>query len=143
MSTELRWSCDRGEALSLPAFTDTPRVGEWGRDNIALHIENHPWVALIGQGQTLAVIFYMEVHDVVEICYLETLPDFRRKGHMHRLLSLFIQHFSSRTLWLDVRSENAQARALYAKLGFKNNGLRRGYYKDGSDGLLMEKPSTA
>jgi len=41
------------------------------------------------------------------------------------------------TLHLEVSASNEAARRLYAKLGFKQAGTRRGYYPDGSDALLL------
>lgn len=38
---------------------------------------------------------------------------------------------------LEVRTGNAPARALYAALGFKKSGVRRHYYEDGEDAVVM------
>jgi ribosomal-protein-alanine N-acetyltransferase len=38
---------------------------------------------------------------------------------------------------LEVRADNAAARALYAKLGFAESGQLPGYYEDGADGLRL------
>lgn len=38
---------------------------------------------------------------------------------------------------LEVRADNAAARALYAKLGYREAALLPGYYEDGSDGLRL------
>jgi ribosomal-protein-alanine N-acetyltransferase len=36
-----------------------------------------------------------------------------------------------------VASENTAAGALYADLGFSTAGIRRGYYRNGSDALIQ------
>ena len=41
---------------------------------------------------------------------------------------------------LEVRKSNAAAIALYSKLGFEIEGVRKGYYEDtGEDALIMWK----
>ena len=43
-----------------------------------------------------------------------------------------------RRFTLEVRSSNEAAKALYRKFDFKEEGLRRGYYKDnGEDAVIM------
>ena len=39
-------------------------------------------------------------------------------------------------LWLEVRASNAHAKALYLRYGFREVGLRKGYYPEGGNGLL-------
>ncbi len=38
---------------------------------------------------------------------------------------------------LEVRVSNAPAIALYKKYGFKEEGIRKGYYQDGEDAIIM------
>ena len=44
----------------------------------------------------------------------------------------------ARTLFLEVRAGNVAARRLYRQLGFRNLGIRRGYYGPGQDAIVME-----
>jgi len=43
----------------------------------------------------------------------------------------------AREMLLEVRSANAEARALYDRLGFRETGLRRGYYSDPPDDAVL------
>ncbi len=45
----------------------------------------------------------------------------------------------AREIWLEVRAGNEAARALYLKCGFEESGVRRGYYDDGEDAILMKR----
>lgn len=42
-------------------------------------------------------------------------------------------------LHLEVRGDNAAARALYARLGYREERVLRSYYEDGADGLRLGK----
>ncbi|MBS1767546.1 MAG: GNAT family N-acetyltransferase [Acidobacteria bacterium] len=42
-------------------------------------------------------------------------------------------------LHLEVRVSNAAARTLYADCGWRESGLRKGYYRDGEDAVLYAK----
>ena len=55
----------------------------------------------------------------------------QHQGHGSALLQAVLAHARSRRLasvWLEVRASNVRARALYARRGFNEVGLRRGYY---------------
>ncbi len=66
---------------------------------------------------------------------------FRRRGYGEELLvSLFgeARKRGVNTVWLEVRTGNAPARALYGKLGFRETGIRKNYYTDPvEDGITM------
>ena len=42
-------------------------------------------------------------------------------------------------VFLEVRADNRAATALYEGLGFTRTGLRRGYYRDGADALVLAR----
>ena len=44
-----------------------------------------------------------------------------------------------RDLHLEVRTSNSAARALYARAGWRESGLRKNYYRDGEDAVLYAK----
>jgi ribosomal protein S18 acetylase RimI-like enzyme len=44
----------------------------------------------------------------------------------------------ARTCWLEVRADNAGARTMYERFGFRTRGRRRGYYQpSGVDAIVM------
>lgn len=48
-----------------------------------------------------------------------------------------------RVVYLEVRAGNVSARRLYRRLGFRDLGVRRGYYGPGQDAIVMELRLTA
>jgi len=88
-----------------------------------------------------AYISFHHILDEMEVLNIAVHPDLRRRGLGARLLGLALgicAGLGVRTAHLEVRTGNAPARALYARFGFVQTGLRRGYYTDtGEDAVLM------
>ena len=80
------------------------------------------------------------VADQAELESIAVDPERRRLG-VGRALSDAImvwgREAGAREMLLEVRSANAEARALYDRLGFKQTGLRRGYYSDPPDDAVL------
>jgi ribosomal-protein-alanine N-acetyltransferase len=69
--------------------------------------------------------------DELHLLNITIAPAWQGQGHGRVLLAAVQQHARARglaSLWLEVRSSNERARALYRRLGFAEVGLRRGYY---------------
>lgn len=76
----------------------------------------------------------------LQIQNLATDPRFRRRGIAARLLAYRLQQsrrLGMQSAWLEVRTGNLSAIALYERFGFRTVGRRRAYYADGEDALLM------
>ncbi|HJL40177.1 MAG TPA: GNAT family N-acetyltransferase [Myxococcales bacterium LLY-WYZ-16_1] len=66
----------------------------------------------------------------------------RRRGIGRRLLRAWIDAVTERGaggVWLEVSARNESAFGLYSSEGFREIGRRPGYYRDGSDAVVMEK----
>lgn len=69
-------------------------------------------------------------------------PAHWRRGLGRRLLKAsehLLKDEGVHTLLLEVRISNQAGRALYESLGWKQDGLRKAYYKDGEDAALYRK----
>jgi ribosomal-protein-alanine N-acetyltransferase len=78
-------------------------------------------------GYFVAMIGVDELH----LLNLTVAPARQGQGHGLGLLEAVLAHARARRLaavWLEVRASNVRARALYARHGFDEVGLRRGYY---------------
>ena len=65
----------------------------------------------------------------------------RRKGIGTRLVQEASAYFADKPLLLEVRVSNLGAQEFYLALGFNFIGRAKGYYHDGEDALLMERPA--
>lgn len=98
---------------------------------------------LDGDGGVLAAVVYSRVLDLAEIQNVVSDPDYRRQGLARRLLEAVLAQLraeGAERCMLEVRVSNAPAIALYRRLGFAEDGLRRNYYPLGrgrEDALLM------
>jgi ribosomal-protein-alanine N-acetyltransferase len=68
-------------------------------------------------------------------------PDHRSLGVGRRLMDAVLEAgraSGGRVVYLEVRAGNVAARRLYKRLGFRELGVRRGYYGPGQDAIVME-----
>ena len=87
---------------------------------------------IVGQ----VVLDEAEIHDVV------VESSFRQAGRGSELVTAFEEHaahLGATHCFLEVRESNKNAKYLYAKHGFNTTSIRRDYYSDGEDALLMRK----
>lgn len=131
--------------LRLFQFLEGRRADDfrWTNEQIESHIFKHqkPWIAFSVDSQFASIVLYNQWDQVIEINYLETAGPFIRQGYMKALLTAFFEKEPSLSCWLDVHEGNLAARNLYQSLGFLTSGLRKGYYRDGSNGLQLTRPS--
>jgi ribosomal-protein-alanine N-acetyltransferase len=107
------------------------------------------WVARLegagGPGTELPVVGYLclwLVADEVHVTNFAVDPTHRQRGFGRHLLGTLLELYrrnGARRAALEVRPSNHSARRLYEAFGFRQVGLRKGYYFDtGEDALLME-----
>ena len=75
-----------------------------------------------------------------ELYRIAVAEKFRTRGIGKALLTYAIAELSARGLrsfYLEVREQNAPARALYRSFGFRECGIRRGYYKNPTDNAIL------
>ena len=84
---------------------------------------------------------FWRVTDEVHLLNVAVQEGRRGRGIGRFLVEAVIQEArtaQARTLFLEVRAGNVAARRLYRQLGFRNLGIRRGYYGPGQDAIVME-----
>jgi ribosomal-protein-alanine N-acetyltransferase len=93
-----------------------------------------------GGAQVAGFIVFWLIHDEMHVLDVVTAPEARRTGVgralMLEALAEATRRGAARSL-LEVRRSNAPAIALYRSLGYLHDTVRRGYYQDGEDAVLM------
>jgi len=82
------------------------------------------------------------VFDEGQINFFAVKHKYRNKGFGTYLMRYLIKECktcSINKLFLEVSDTNSTAEKFYSRFGFYTVGIRRNYYKDGSDALLKEK----
>ena len=82
------------------------------------------------------------VIDEAQINYFAFYEEYRNKGFGSYFMSYLIKlckKLNINKLLLEVSQNNVAAEKFYSRFGFLTVGIRRNYYKDGSDALLKEK----
>ncbi len=67
-------------------------------------------------------------------------PVYQGRGIGRRMMTELLEYASGGTIFLEVRTDNEAAIALYESLGFVNVGMRRRYYRaSGADAYTMRR----
>jgi ribosomal-protein-alanine N-acetyltransferase len=118
--------------------TAFPPTDAWSRDVMLLQL-GMPTIFGLVYSHT-GMILGRVAADEAEILTLAVDPGERRRGVGSALLSAAMAHAASLGavfMFLEVAVTNDAARALYAGHGFTQAGLRRNYYTDGTDALIL------
>lgn len=114
----------------------------WSEKSIASELENplSLWLVAEENGQVWGYVGSQTVLDESDMMNVAVDPRFRRRGIARALIETLIAELSklgSRCLRLEVRVSNENARALYARMGFQQLGLRKNYYHNPKEDALI------
>ena len=93
----------------------------------------------------IGICVFQVVLDEAQINYFVVNPKFRQKGFGSYLMNFLIKRCNKlkiNKLFLEVSKSNITAEKFYNRFDFSTVGIRKNYYKDGSDALLKEKKLT-
>ena len=97
------------------------------------------WVLDDG-GSIIGFIMSYIVQYEVQIINIAVRHSHQYRGYGKRILSEFLSQFNEKTyLFLEVRESNLPAYQLYSHFGFDQIDIRRKYYHDGEDAIVMAK----
>lgn len=140
--------CDGLAPLGLPDLEaclglDAASLGglwsaeQWRRE---LQDPQRPGIGLRRGGALLAMACGWLVLDELHITLVAVDPAHRRRGLGRRVLQQLLadgRSLGAERATLEVSADNAAAQVLYAGSGFTTAGVRRRYYRDGSDALIQ------
>ena len=92
--------------------------------------------------QIIGICVFQKIFCNAELTYLSIHPTFKRRGLGKKLLKETFKQcesFAIEKIQLEVSDKNLDALNFYNAFGFKTIGIRKKYYKDGSNALLQEK----
>ena len=117
----------------------------WSEMSIASELQSiwSYWVVAVQDDAVVGYIGSQSSIDESDVMNVAVHPDWRRQGIAEQLIVHLIDQLKSRgshALMLEVRASNAPAIALYEKLGFRQVGLRKNYYRNPKeDALILRK----
>ena len=121
----------------------------WGRKDILAAVcqSGAMCYVAVSDGALAAYVIGRVIAPEGEIYRIATLPEKRGRGIGYRILDFAVKTERGRgleSLFLEVRSQNLPALALYRSYGFKKIGVRKNYYKNPTDdAIVMVKASPA
>lgn len=125
-------------ALELACFG-----GSWSREMLRAELEN-PLTVRVGErvdGELVAFAIGRVAADEAELFQIGTLPEYRGRGFAKALLERIhgaMRDRGAAVCFLEVRSRNAAAIALYERAGYERVSVRKNYYPD-DDAIVMKK----
>ena len=93
----------------------------------------------------IGICVFQVVLDEAQINYFVINQKFRKKGFGSYLMVYLIkkcENLNLKKLLLEVSQKNVTAEKFYSRFDFFTVGIRKNYYKDGSNALLKEKKLT-
>ena len=123
---------------------DSKTISLWSKDQWANEIkkEGTKVFGLLVENLLIAICVFQVVLDEAQINYFVVNQKFRKMGFGSYLMSYLIKRcekLNIKKLFLEVSQSNVCAQKFYDRFDFSTVGIRKNYYKDGSDALLKEK----
>lgn len=137
-------------AMIHASVFDTP----WSAAALRTELKKPPVLGLAfidpaEENRILSFVLFQRALDEAEMLTLATLPTHQKRGYAKTLLKAAFSSLRERGVakcLLDVAADNQGAISLYQKLGFTEDGRRKGYYKRSgampADAILMSSDLT-
>ena len=126
---------------------DSNTISLWSKKQWAneLKKEGIKVFGLLLSNLVIGICVFNVVLDEAQINFFVINQKYRKKGFGSYLMSYLIKQcekLNINKIFLEVSRNNFTAEKFYSRFDFSTVGIRRKYYKDGSDALLKEKKLT-
>ena len=129
---------DQVKAIENRCFT-TP----WSRQSFVYELSQNNFAHYIVALLENKVVGYAGMWVIVDEAHITNVavhPNYREQRIGYSLMQQMLVRAALRgatKMTLEVRSSNDSAKKLYAQLGFKESGVRKGYYEDTKDDAII------
>ena len=127
--------CYELDSNTIKLWSKTQWANEFEKEGINVF-------GLILSNLVIGICVYQVILDEAQINFFVVNPKYRKLGFGSYLMSYLIKQcekLNINKLFLEVSHTNFTAEKFYNGFNFSTVGIRRNYYKDGSDALLKEK----
>ena len=130
--------CYRLDSNTISLWSKKQWAQEFKKEGIKVY-------GLLLSNFVIGICAFHVVLDEAQINFFVINNKYRNKGFGTYLMSYLIKECEKldiSKLFLEVSNTNHNAEKFYSRFEFSTVGIRRNYYKDGSDALLKEKKLT-
>ncbi|WP_344863237.1 ribosomal protein S18-alanine N-acetyltransferase [Planomonospora alba] len=116
------------------------------RGELADQPRTRHYVVAVADGRIVGYAGLAAAGDQADVQTIAVAAGRRRAGIGGAMLSELLaeaRRRGARSVFLEVRADNPDAQAVYDRFGFERIGLRRAYYADGIDAIIMKKDLNA
>ena len=127
------------ESIEKRVFSENPWTTGMLAEELKLRLDRKTWV-IVDENKTMG--YAMARYNGCEVHLLNLVVDtpFRSKGFGWKLLEHFLNNIPPKTsVFLEVKEGNFPAINLYRKAGFQQITIRKNYYGDGKNAVIMKK----
>lgn len=123
---------DLGEIIKLENMYVSDSVKE------IHYLDNEIIVVAKEENKLVGFLYLSQVLDESEIISICVKEEYRKKSIATNMWQYYIKKFNVNFCFLEVRISNNSALNLYNKLNFKEVGIRKNYYSNNEDAILMK-----
>jgi len=102
-------------------------------------------IGILLSNLVIGICVFQVILDEAQINFFVVDQKYRKQGFGSYLMSYLIKQceiLNITKLLLEVSNTNVTAKKFYSRFDFATVGIRKNYYRDGSDGILKEKKIT-